>query len=82
MDVAQIEQAIGGAHAVAHYAGKEVIALGVVNQPDTGALAVWYAVSRTLATIRPMLPPDMQVDLVSPFSIVIQRAREDRTEFD
>jgi multidrug efflux pump len=72
MDIAVLDLATADSHSAAHYAGKDVVALGVINQPDTGALAVWYAVSRTLETIRPMLPGDMQVDLVSPFSIVIE----------
>jgi multidrug efflux pump len=77
MDVAEIGPAIGGARTVAHYAGKDVVALGIVNQSDTGVLAVWFAVSRILATIRPMMPRDVQVDLVSPFSIVIERLSGD-----
>jgi multidrug efflux pump subunit AcrB len=57
---------------VASYHGREVIALGVINQPNS-ALAVWYAVKQALASIRPMMPPDMQVELVGPFSIFIER---------
>ena len=71
-DVASLELASGEARAVASYHGREVIALGVINQPNS-ALAVWYAVKQALASIRPMMPPDMQVELVGPFSIFIER---------
>jgi len=73
LDVAEITFAIGDAHTSAQYAGRDVVALGVINQPDTGVLPLWYAMHRTLATIRPMMPPGMQVELLSPFSIFIQR---------
>jgi multidrug efflux pump len=71
-DVASLELASGEARAVASYRGREVVALGVINQPNS-ALAVWYAVKQALASIRPMMPPDMQVELVGPFSIFIER---------
>ena len=76
MDVASLELASSAAHTVAHRGGRDVVALGVINQPNTG-LAVWFAVKQALATIRPMLPPEMQVELVSPFSIVIERVSGD-----
>jgi multidrug efflux pump len=76
MDVASLELASAGAHTIAHRGGRDVVALGVITQPNTG-LAVWFAVKQYLATIRPMLPPDMQVELVSPFSIVIERVSGD-----
>jgi multidrug efflux pump len=71
-DVASLELAPGVAHAVASYHGREVVALGVINQPNS-ALAVWFAMRQALANIRPTLPPDMQVELASPFSIFIDR---------
>lgn len=71
-DVASLELASGEARAVASYHGREVVALGVINQPNS-ALPVWYAVRQALTSIRPMMPPDMQVELASPFSIFIER---------
>ena len=76
MDVASLELASGGVHTIAHRGGRDVVALGVITQPNTG-LAVWFAVKQALATIRPMLPREMQVELVSPFSIVIERVSGD-----
>jgi HAE1 family hydrophobic/amphiphilic exporter-1 len=74
LDLAEIVVAIKDAHSGATYGGKDVVALGVVNQPSAGVLAIWFVVSRALATIRPMTPHDMRVELANPFSIVILSA--------
>ena len=72
MDVASLELASAAAPTLAHYHGMEVVALGVINQRTSG-LAVWFAVRQALTNIRPMMPPGMQVELASPFSIFIER---------
>jgi multidrug efflux pump len=77
MDVASLELASGGARTVANYHGRDVVALGVVNHPNAGMLAVWFAVSQVLPSIRSAMPRDMQLEVASPFSIVIERGSDE-----
>lgn len=75
-DVATIELAIGQGHTIVNYRGQETVAVGIVPDLRSGMLATWFALSRWLPTLRIMMPADLQVELVSPFSIIIERLPE------
>jgi multidrug efflux pump len=76
-DVAGLELGVWGGGTTASYGGREVVALGISKQPASGLVPFYFAVRTALSAIRTSMPAGMQIEAMSPFSIVIERTIEE-----
>jgi HAE1 family hydrophobic/amphiphilic exporter-1 len=79
-DVAQVMDSVENTEARAEYNGKRSIILSVQRQPDSNTVAVTEAVRAMIPTFRAVLPPTVNIDILSDRSQSIKESVHDVQE--